>query len=305
MVSPVLNVIVQSKADLSVGAVNDFIASCVNPKLVLVYSSLKSDVSCIGFFEECVKGIKLPFVGVRTAGFFTLNGFHEDSVVFGVLCGDFDVKLVCERIDYGDLDRVAENIIPQIGAFNLSITHSANMHEQCVFLDAVLRRVNAACPNLQVVGGVSSPNPFVVCNEGIYSEHIVIALISGFDFVHRMFSGFIPKVGGSKHVVTRSDEYYVNEIDGTNAAEFISGKFKIRPYFLNLLSGLTTKSSISQLFVDLSKASPVFEKAILHGLAKPLGRIINKDLLEVYLPVKLFEKESRFLTTSHVPEKLV
>lgn len=295
-----LRVLVQGKDGLDVDRINEFVSNCDFPRLVLLYSSLESEALCVGFFEKCIQGLDIPFIGVRTPGCFTREGYHEDSVVIGVLCGEFEVKVVHECIDFTKLVNVADKLIPQLDGFNLAIVHSANMYEQLVFVDGILRRVNAAHPGLQIVGGCSSPNPIVACNGGMFNDHLVIALIRGVGFEHRMFSGFSLKEDCMKYKVTRSEEYYVNEINGRNAADFVSGLYHVQPYFFNMLSGLTTRSNISRLYVELSKANPLIEKAISGGIGKPPCQDIRKNIIDVYLPVKLYEKESRFLTTSHI-----
>ena len=131
------------------------------------------------FYDDLVKDLDIPLIGSRVAGSITNQGYVEDSIVFGVLCGDFDVRVFYEAVDYQSPVKTAEKIMGWLGEVGLCLAYSANLIKDNVFIDHIFRLVQDSNPSLQITGGVSASPPTVFTSEGVYRQGIVCAAIAG------------------------------------------------------------------------------------------------------------------------------
>ncbi|MFH1834587.1 MAG: FIST N-terminal domain-containing protein [Methanobacteriota archaeon] len=288
-----LNVLVQSVGNLSVGAINDFIFSSDSPRLVLVYSCIKSDAQCIGFFEELVNGLNLPFVGTRSTGVFTPKGFVKDGVVVGVLCGDFKVDVFRQSLGFDDMDNVVDTLSPKINGKKLCLVHSANQYPVNIVLDELLRRLNSRSPDTQFVGGVSAPNPMIASREGIFNNMVVFTILEGLSPEYGMYTGYTLDDDSDEYAVTKSDNRSIREINGENAAKFFSGMYHVRPYFWNMVTSLTSKSGLAELFSGLAKANKNMFNIIIRGSLNPPALKLRDGTVDPLYVLTIDEAESR------------
>lgn len=297
-----LKILVQWKEELDVGRVVDFVSSFESPRLVLVYSSVRDDVVSSEFFGSLVRGLDVPFVGVRVSGVVTNGGYVEDSVVVGVLCGGFGVKVFRERIDYGGLEGTADRIISRMGKDSLCLIYSANYYNQNVSLDAILRRVQSACPGVQFFGGVSAPPPVVVTDEGVFEDSVVFVSLDGLDFGFSVDSGFrFEGGGGNEFVITKSDEHCIYEINRRNAVEEYSKIQCIRPYFIDMLARTLPRYDVASFMRMISQLNRVLYEGVLKVCIHALGCDLDGTVAEFVFAMKVDEKNSRLVVQSYKP----
>ncbi|OYT55078.1 MAG: hypothetical protein B6U72_00310 [Candidatus Altiarchaeales archaeon ex4484_2] len=80
-------------------------------------------------------------------------------VAFAVLCGDFEVGVHHEKLNYDNVDETAENVTTKLKDSDLCLIHPASYLNKSVYIDAIVRRIQARCPELQIWGNGSSPPP--------------------------------------------------------------------------------------------------------------------------------------------------
>jgi len=299
-----MKLIVQKKYKLNAKRVVKFVEKYKKAKLAIVCSSVKDDAVSLNLFEQLVKNLKIPFVGTRVSGTITpKEGYSEDAVAIAVLCGDFDVRVFHESIDFEDQEKTINKIIPRLKGYDLCLTYSANYYKKNIFIDAILRRVQYKFPDLQIWGMDSAPPPIVVTNDGIYENTMVFAVINGLDFSFDLDSGFrFDENEDSEFVITRSDEYYIYEINGRNAVEEYSKIQHMRPYFINMLQNLSSRPDVVKLFKILSRLNEVLYEGIMKISMRPLGTDLNGRAAEVLFALELDEKNKKYiLTQSYKP----
>jgi len=300
-----MKLIVQKKDKPDAEKAIKFIEKYKKAKLAIVHSSIKDEVVSLDYFDHLVKNLKTPFIGTRVSGTVTpKEGYCEDAVAIAVLCGNFDVKVFHEPIDFKDPEKTANEIIPRLEGSELCLVYSANYYKQNVFIDAILRRVQYKFPDLQIWGMVSAPPPIVVTNEGIHGNTMVFAAINGPDFYFDLDSGFkFDENEDTEFVVTRADEYYIYEIEGKNAVEEYSKIQHMQPYFINMLHNLSSRPDVVKLFKILSKLNEVLYEGIMQMLMKPLGTDLNGGVAEILFALGLDEKNKRHMLTQSYKTK--
>ena len=299
-----MKLIVQKKYKLNAKRAVKFVEKYKKAKLAIVCSSVKDDAVSLNLFEQLVKNLKIPFVGTRVSGTITpKEGYSEDAVAIAVLCGDFDVRVFHESIDFEDQEKTINKIIPRLKGYDLCLTYSANYYKKNIFIDAILRRVQYKFPDLQIWGMDSAPPPIVVTNDGIYENTMVFAVINGLDFSFDLDSGFrFDENEDSEFVITRSDEYYIYEINGRNAIEEYSKIQHMQPYFINMLQNLSSRPDVVKLFKILSRLNEVLYEGIMKISMRPLGTDLNERAAEILFALELDEKNKKYiLTQSYKP----
>jgi len=271
MVLSGFKVLVLGKDELSVGRVDDFVSSLESPRLVLLFSSLRDDFFCVSFFEECVRGLGVPFIGTRVFGSFVRDGFVDDGVVVVVFSGDFSVGVFDVRLDFNDLGGVVSSMVPQVEGQDLCVVYSSILARELVYLNTVLEGLSVANPSLQFCGGNSSPSPIVATNKGLFEGHIAYAVFEGLDFDFWWGTGFEFERDSKEYVVSSTDGLYVKELNGKDAVEEFTKIQHLQPYFLNMLSSLVSKMEANKLLETLSNASEVLYRGVIKFCIRGLG----------------------------------
>lgn len=297
-----LKILTQGKDELSVGKIKAFIDSCSSPKLVLVHSSLKSDPQCVCFFEDLVNGLEVPFVGMKTSGSFTPEGYVRDGVVVGVLSGDFSVEVFHQKLDYEDLDGVVDAISPKLRGKRLCLVQSGNQYSKNIVLDEILRRVNYLNPGTQIVGGVSAPDPIVACKEGVFDNATVFAVFDDIEPEYRMYTSYSIDEDSKEYTVTGRDGHYIKEFNNENAATVFSSIYHVRPYFWNMLTKLVSKPGLAEFFSILAKTNRGMYNVIIEGGLHPPAEKIEEGLVEPLYVLNIDEEASRLTICRHIRE---
>ncbi len=300
-------VIVQRGRELDAGKVMEFIERKRKAKLAIVHSSLKDEVATLDFFEQLVRNLKVPFVGMRVSGTVTpKEGYCEDAVAIAILYGDFDVKVFHESIDSGDPEKTANKIIPQLEGWNLCLVYSANYFKETVKVDSILRRVQAAHPDLQMLGGVSAPPPIIATNEKVHKNSMVLVAVNGLGFEFGIDSGFkFDETMGDKFVITRADEHHIYEINGKNAVEEYSKIQHMRPYFINMLANLFPRPDAARVMKLVSKLNKVIYEGVLGMCIHVLGAKLDGNVAEILFAMELDEKKNCMVVQSYKPKGTV
>lgn len=301
MASAGLEVLVQGKDELDVQRIIEFIEGCMDPELVLVYSSLRDDFLCLDVFRQLVESVEAPFLGARVVASATRDGYLEDGVVVGVLSGDFNAKAGKISVDYDNLDGTVEGLVKAAGDSKLVLAYSANLLPQDVFTDYIMRHTQSRLPDTQFIGGVTAPEPMIACNEGVFKEGLVYATVSGLEFDFSLDSGFTFKEDDDReYVVTKADEFYIYELDGEDAVEKYSKLQHMQPYMVNMLASTFTKIDMAQLLDKLANTSETLYEGVLKGVAKVLGKRMQKNMVEIVPSLKL--SDNKFLSHNYTPE---
>ncbi len=302
-----MQVLVQKRDELDAKKAIEFIENCKNSKLAIIHSSLKDEIISLDFFDTLVRELKTPFVGMRVGGTVTNQGYSEDSVAIAVLCGDFDVEVFHESINYEKLEETAEDIINISDKADLCLVYSASPIKKNVFLDAILRRIQKTYPKLQMFGGVSFPPPIVITNEGIYNDRIICALIKGIKCFFDLYTGFkVDSTKDEEFIVTKSDEFYIYEINGKPASEEYSKIQHMRPYFFNALSNLLIRPDPPRLLRSMSRISSVMYDAISKATTRFVGAKVNEKLTEALIVLEIGDGGNNYiLPPFYVPEGMV
>jgi len=299
-----LDLFVQDKENLSVSEIIKFVDSLDNTKIALFYTALSNDCVLLEFMKEVVDEVKLPFSGMRVTGFFTDNQYFSESIVIAVLSGDFEVQVVREVLDLNDHDGCAKRIIPRVSGWDFALVNSTNYYYDNIKLDAILRRVNIEYEKLQLVGGISCPHPMVFTNDGIFDDSILFTLFKGLDLKYDIYSGYQKKEDSKTHIVTRSDESGIREIDGTNAVSFYCDYKRIRPYFFNMLTALVVKPSMAELVKKLAESSKMMYDGLMKLSIEVLGCELRDGMMEACFFVKYNEKDSQLIPVGYTPKEV-
>jgi len=302
-----MQLLVQKKDKLDAEKAIKFIEKCKNAKLAIVHSSARDEVVFLNFFQSLVEKLKTPFAGMRVSGTATPEGYVEDAVAIAVLCGDFDVKVFHEKINFNEPSETVKEITPKLKGWKLCLIHSANTYKQNVIMDFILRRVQSTYPDLQIWGGLSSPPPLVATNDGIHSDCVLCTTLNGLETDFDVDTGFKFSGASEEFTITKCDEFHVLEINGKNVVEEYSKIQHMRPYFLNMLMKyLLTKSDLAKIAKSLFKASAIIRESGLRVGMKLLGTIIEEGVIEPFIALELGdEKESYLLTQSYKPEDTI
>ncbi|MFB6089372.1 MAG: FIST N-terminal domain-containing protein [Candidatus Aenigmatarchaeota archaeon] len=301
-----MKVHVQTKEELDATKIIEFIDGCKDGKIAIVHSSVKDENDFRNFFEYLVENLKLPFVGMRVSGTITPEeGYIEDAVAVAVLCGDFEVDVFSEEIDFDDPQKTVDKTIPKLEGKDLCIVYSANYCRQDIFLDFILRRVQDKYPEMQILGGVSAPEPVVVTSEGISEKDIVCIGISGLEYDFELYSGFEfdPK-SDDVFTVTKSDDFYIREINGKIASEEYSKIQHVRPYMLNMITKyILSKSDISKAADSLYKMGDMIPSAMPKVVTNLLGDELENGQVEAIAVLEMGEDRDDYVVfPSYKPE---
>lgn len=276
-----LKVLIQRHGEVDVEGVVDFISSLDSPRLVLLFSSIEDEFVNLDFFQAAMGKIKLPFLGVRVIDCASKEGYSEDLLLVVVLCGDCKARVLSTEIDCSNPDITANQINSAIGAEELMITYSANVAKNNAWVNYILKTVQKKNPALQIFGGVCGNPPFIATADGVFNNRLGYVLIDGLKFDFEVDSGFKFLNDGSKHVVTKSDEYYIRELDGVTAPEKYCRIQHVQPYFLNMFSNLFVKPKCGKLMRALSKTSTTMYEGVMKMGVKLLGSEICANVVEI------------------------
>jgi hypothetical protein len=286
------------------GKVAKFLQDCKEAKLMLIHSSLKDDTLTRNFFLDLLKKIKVPFVGTKVSASATNEGYFEDAIAVAVLCGDFEVKVFTEKLDYEDVEGMVERIAPKLDDATLCLIHSSNYYQQNAYVDAILRRIQGRQPKMQIWGITSKPQPLIATKAGTQENFISFAAIKGLDYAFHLDSGFqFDEKRDSNYEITQADEYHIYEIKGRDAVDEYSRIQHMRPYLLNTILNLTSRPDAVQLLEVISKLNTVLYESVIKTTINPLGTDLNGKAAEILLALHLEEKGRRsILTHAYKPQ---
>ncbi len=294
-----LKVLVLPKSKAKIKNVNDYVSNLENPQIMLVFSSLHDEIISANFFSSLIEESSLPFMGVRSSGVISSEGFSEDSVAVAVLCGDISYKLVVEKLDYDNIQETTQAVLRRLSGGDACIVLSASNIRKCLKVNDVLRETHHAFPKMVLWGGASVSPHVVVTREGIFEDTIAFLEINGVTADFHMGAGFTFKEGSKEYKITRCDSNHVYEIDGEKAPEEYSRLQHMRPYMLNTISNIVTRHDVTKTYEKLSHVNKNMSESILRTIAKFLGvkhpngvieawsiNYIDDDFLQpsVYLP---------------------
>jgi hypothetical protein len=299
-----MRLLVQTAEEVDAGKVAKFLQDCKDAKLMLIHSSLKDDTLTRSFFSDLIKKIKVPFVGTKVSASATNEGYFEDAVAVAVLCGDFEVKVFTEKLEYDDVEGTIKKIAPKLDDATLCLIHSSNYYQQNAHVDAILRRIQERQPKMQMWGITSKPQPIIATEAGIQENFIAFAAIKGLDHVFHIDSGFqFDEKRDTEYKITKADEYHIYEINGRDAVDEYSKIQHIRPYLLNTISTFSARPDAVQLFEVISQLNAVLYDGVIKIMIKPLGTDLNGKAAEILLALHLEEKGRRsILTHAYKPE---
>ncbi len=301
-----MQILVQKKNELNAEKAIEFIRNCKKSKLAIVHSSVRNGVDFLNFFDVLVRKLKIPFVGMRVSGTLTQEGHSEDSVAIAVLCGDFDMRVLHERMNYEKPEDTAELMIPELKDHNLCLIYSANPIKRDILVDAILRGIQASNPDLQIFGGVSASPPILVTNEGVHEDTMVFIPLKGVDFDFEIDSGFrFDESKDTKFVITKSDEHHIYEIDGKNAVEEYSKIQCMRPYFINMLANLFPRPDVARVMKLMSRLNKVVYEGVLGMCIHVLGAELDGKTAEFLFAMELNEKGDYMVVQSYKPKGTV
>ncbi|MBN2014440.1 MAG: hypothetical protein JW778_04615 [Candidatus Altiarchaeota archaeon] len=292
-----MRLLVQRRGELDSAKAVDFIDGCPKAKVALVHASLKDEVALLDFLQYLVDNLKTPFAGMRVSGSATNEGYYEDAVAIAVLCGDFEVNVLHEKINLQNPEKTAEKITPKLDEYDLCLVHSANNYKQNVMIDGILRRIQNNHPRLQIIGGASSPPAIVAAKEGIYNDHITLTAIKGQKTELKIYSPCrIDEASQDEFVITKADEYNIYEINGRDAVEEYSKIQHIRPYFLNMITNyILNRSDILKVVKALANASGTLREGLLSLGINLIGAKNRENIVEAALILELNEEGRRYV----------
>jgi len=186
------------------------------------------------------------------------------------------------------------------------LVYSANYYNQNVLLDAILRRVQSACPKLQLFGGVSAPLPLMATKDGILEDSITCVSINGVDFDFEIDSGFkFDESRDDEFIITKADEYHIYEINGKDAVGEYSKIQCMRPYFINMLTTLLPRPNTARLMRLVSKLNRVLYEGVLGMCTDTIGSNLDGKVAEFLFAMELDEKKNRMIVQSYKPKGTV
>jgi hypothetical protein len=290
-----MRLLVQKRDELDASAAIKFIDGCKDAKLALIHASLKDEVALLDFFQNLVENLKTPFAGMRVSGSATPEGYFEDAVVIAVLCGDFEVNVFHEKINLQEPRETVEKITPKLKDVSLCLAYAAITCQQNVYVDFILRRIQSMYPKMQIFGGASSPPALVASKDGIYGDHLLCVTLNAVETQFEMNSGFRFTEDKQEFTITKSDEFYVYEIDGKNVVEEYSKIQHIRPYFQNMvMKYLLSRSDISYISKALFKASTILREGGANLSIQLLG-LPEKGKVVPFIALELGDGKRNYL----------
>jgi hypothetical protein len=255
-----------------------------------------------------VDKLKTPFVGTRVSASATQEGYFEDAMVIGVVCGDFDVNVFHEKINFENPEETANRMISTLGDPNLCFIHTASHYKQNVIMDGILRRIQTSRPHMQIIGGASSPPAIIAVKDGVYSDYIIVAALKGEDTDFKILTACkIDEASKEEFTITKADEYHIYEINGRDAVEEYSKIQHIRPYFLNMITNyVLNRADILKVVKALGKASGTIYDGLLSLGINLIGAKNRDGVVEPALLLELNESGRRYALIQHyMPEGTV
>ncbi len=297
------------KGDVDAKQAVSFIKKCPQNKFLLFYSSLLDDGLFASLQKYLSENVGIPFLGTKTTCFVTKKeGYCEDSVVYMVFCGDFEVSVFHEKIDYVSPEKTAVNMVNQIGLLkpDLCLVYSSNYYKDNNAMDAVLRRICDKFPQTQFSGGVSSPKPFIALNEGTFEDTLALAMITGLTARVGLDTGFVyDKSSGKELKVTESDELRIYGLNDKNAASEYSKTQHIMPYLLNTLSNMLMRPGNERTVKRLADTNPHIYSGLLRFCIEGFGNILCEGIAEPMPVLHIDEKKGYITPNNHVVEGTV
>lgn len=248
----------------------DFFSGLGEGVFCLVFVCFRDDFRCLSFVDRLVEGVGVGFSGLKVTGFYHEGCFCNEGILVVCFDGVGERVVFDSLMDLRDVDGQSKRIADRLGDGGLCFVWSANHYRENNFLDKLLRRVCTYHPNLQLVGGVSAPDPLVFCNDGVVSDGVVFSFFPGFDFEYRQYCGYEP-VSRDDVLVSKSDENYIYELDGKNAVSYYCDRKRIRPYVFNTITSLTVKKSMAHMVTKLAQTNKTLFDALIKGTIDVLG----------------------------------
>jgi len=257
-----------------------FISSLHSPKFVLVFNCLSDSFSCLEAFQECVDGLDVPFLACRCSGCITPVSVVEDGLVFVGVSGDFEVDTFDVGFDFEDLDGVSEAVLEYLGDSGTLMVFSPTRVTDAPKLNYVLDKVHAEKPGVLLWGGVSVDPHIVASNNGVFEDRLVCAYIKDADFSLNMDTGFSLDKSGKPLEVTKSDMFFISEMNGKNAEDEYCSTIHVKPYLINSVTKLVTRFDAPRTFNKMSKLSKTMYEAILKSTVKLYGYTEKNGITE-------------------------
>jgi len=295
-----LDVLVLRGADVKVSKINDFVGKVKGSKFVLLFCSLFDEFLSASFFNSCVEELNCPFVGVRTAGCVTPEGYVSEGVVAGVVHGDFDVSVFSEAVDFEDLEGTVKRCNSKITECELCMVFSSSHIRRSLHLNKLLLDIHDRFPDMQIWGGNSVAPSALVTKDGIFEDHIAFVCLSKAKTDHKMETGFTLDEKREKYVVTKSDMYKIYELDGENASEKYSKIQHMRPWLLNNVANLVTRHDISKLGKSMSLMNKTLYDGFMKSAVKLLGFRLSNEVVTA-VGISYMDKD-HILPGTFVPE---
>ena len=294
----------QTKGKTDAKKAAEYIDEQSNAKLAIIYSSIRNDEKTKEYFKYLADNLKTPFLALRVGGTYTLeDGYCEEAVSIVVFCGELDVTVFDEKIDFKNPQKTAENITPNLKDKNLAFIYSATYAKQLSVMDYILRIAQEKHPKTQILGGGSAPKPIVATKNGVFEDSIVLAAVNGLEYNFNIDTGFtFDETKKERYVVTKSDDFYVYEINNRNAIEEYSKLLHIRPYFFNKFSILLSKPSPG-VIGSLARTNPVLYEAIMKTTVEIYGtKRLDEELIRPFGLIEIDEENDRLVFENKKPE---
>ncbi len=286
-----LRTFVQGKDELDTEKAKEFIESCLDAKLVLIHCSVRDDKISERFFKELINELDTPFLGVKVDGTATRKGFSQNVFTYAVLCGDFEVEVHSEEINYDNLDETADNIADKLNGWELCISYSTTSLFEGVKLDYILRRVQERNPNTQIAGGVSAPKPIVATKKGLAENEIIFALIKELETEFYIDSGFqLDENSNLEFQITKADELHIYKINHKPAVDEYCRIQHIRPYMLNKIMELNLRKDTLGLTKKILKLNKTLYDAMIKAAFSLWATKQENNLTEILAVCKLVKE---------------
>jgi len=267
-----LQTLIQDKNNLNVRKVVEFIEKQDNRKFVLIYSALKDEIIKLNFFSKLLKENREEFLGCGVSGFFTNSGYYSDHITVCVFSGDFEATIFHEPIEYENLEETVSKIEKKIDKNDLLFIHSANTIDDNYYIEILLKQIQENNPKMQIVGGVSSPPPFIATKEGVFNDTIAFALFKGVNCSFKIDTGFeVDEKSSHEFKLTKVSGEKIFEINGRNAADEFQKIQHVRDYLFNQLVDMTLTKDIVELPKYFQKANEILYDAISKSYKDFLG----------------------------------
>ncbi len=291
-----MKLLVQKSNQLNVSRIVEFIGNLEDIKLILIHSSIKKQNKLDSFFNTFKKKITVPFLGLKVSGSLTNIGYFEDSIVVACLCGNFGIKMLNELIDMDDPQKTVDKISPKIPESQLCMAFSATIFQEGAKVDFILRKIQSKHPYMQICGGASSPPPQIITNMDTVENQLSLIFFERLKPEFRINTGFYFNRKDDEHIITKSDNSNIFEIDNKNAVNQYSQIQHVKPYFINMLvKYVLERSDFPPLLDKLFQANSILRDNGSQIYRDLLGVQQDKCIVEPIFVVEADDKKTQYL----------